>query len=237
MLNMTNQPLLFLRRVLRRTGLNRVIYKLMHRGGYEKALNDKLEACIRPGDCVWDVGANIGLYTLRFAELVGERGRIFAFEPSQVNFRRLQDAVGVAANITVFEFGLSDRSRYETFDQGGDSLGTTSRVRPGQLHDGPRVELRSGDDLVSEAIAFSPQVIKIDVEGHELEVLKGLTRQLANPSLKHVFIEVHFGILSADNRSYVPKELVSLLCDCGLETKWVGASHLHAYRPAEYRDR
>src|SRR5262249_37811826 len=49
--------------------------------GYERRVDEALSIAIRPGDCVWDVGANVGLYTERFAAAVGGSGQVGAVEP------------------------------------------------------------------------------------------------------------------------------------------------------------
>ena len=53
-----------------------------HGKGYEESVRTAMFACIRPGDCVWDVGANIGLYSELFAAAVGPAGKVISFEPS-----------------------------------------------------------------------------------------------------------------------------------------------------------
>src|SRR5215210_7228240 len=95
---------LLLERVLKRPfvfedarGLRYVLYPgenarayLDNRGNYEVAETLFCESVLRPGDVAVDIGANIGLYTLLFSRLVGEEGRVYAFEPAAENARRLR---------------------------------------------------------------------------------------------------------------------------------------------------
>ena len=58
-------------------------------GTYESEKQNVVSKLVRPGMVVWDVGANAGFYTLAFARLVGNTGRVYAFEPSSTTFRIL----------------------------------------------------------------------------------------------------------------------------------------------------
>ena len=72
-----------------------------HGRGYEESFRAAMFACIRPGDCVWDVGANIGLYSELFAAAVGPAGKVISFEPSPdcvaiIEERRRSSSVGTS---------------------------------------------------------------------------------------------------------------------------------------------
>lgn len=230
---LTNPAVLALRRVLRSTGLARPLSLLLGRGGdYEHRFNAKLEASVRPSDCVWDVGANVGYYTTRFAALCGAGGRVYAFEPSPTNSARLRQAVDGLANVSAIETALSDNDGTIFFEQGGDLLGATSRVVPslGTSKTAASVPVMTGDSLVASGRAQPPNLMKIDVEGHELEVLRGLAVQLDGSDLRDIFIEVHFSQLDAAGRSDVPDTIVKLLERARFSVAWVDPSHLHATR-------
>ena len=67
--------------------------------GYEESFRAAMFSCIRPGDCVWDVGANVGLYSELFAAAVGSAGKVISFEPSPdcvaiIEERRRSSSVG-----------------------------------------------------------------------------------------------------------------------------------------------
>lgn len=229
----TNPAFLALRRVLRATRLAGPIAKLIGGRGYEQLFNQRLEASARPGDCVWDVGANVGYYSTRFAKLCGETGRVFAFEPSPANSTRLRQATAGLANVTALQLALSDREGTAAFRQGDDELGATSRVVADGTDDAVQsiaVQVTTGDKLVAQGAAQPPNVMKVDVEGHELEVLRGLSHQLARLELRDIFVEVHFGLLDAAGRSDAPGTIVGILEGAGLRVEWVDPSHLHASR-------
>jgi FkbM family methyltransferase len=220
------------RRLLRSSGLAAPIGRLLNRGGYEARFNEAIKESIRPGDRVWDVGANVGVYTVPFSRWCGDAGCVFAFEPSPSNFARLATATAGLANVKTFQLGLSEANGTASFKQGDDDLGATSHISVAAAvgRDVVTVALRSGDGLVADAVAQVPNVMKIDVESHEFEVLKGCAQLLRNPDLRNVFVEVHFEQLDCAGRADVPAKIVALLEASGLRVRWTDASHIHAGR-------
>jgi FkbM family methyltransferase len=125
-----------------------------------------------------DIGANIGNHTAHFSAWAR---RVYAFEPNPPVFRRLQDFIAGAAlaNVTALPFGLSDRdAEVPYFVFPGQAHLTTFTPAPGAVAAG-RVRVRRGDSFVEEAGVSDIDVIKIDVEEHEYETLKGLRATLA----------------------------------------------------------
>jgi FkbM family methyltransferase len=228
---MSSKPALRVRRVLRAVGVPKLLGRFGTR--YESAFSKALMQACRPGDVVWDVGANVGFYSLSFSDWVGPQGKVFAFEPSPVNLGRLHEACERKPNIAIREFGLSDKSERVVFLEGSDDFNTTSRVlaaeQAGQQGT-TRVELRAGAEIVERGEAVAPNVMKIDVEGHELSVLTGLGAVLSSRQLRDVFIEVHFGLLDSSGRGDHPKRIEALLARSGFKLNWTDASHIHAFR-------
>lgn len=151
-----------------------------------------LRAVVRPGTTVLDVGANVGAYTLLFATWVGDRGRVFAFEPAPDACDGLRTHVtlnGFDDRVTVVEAAVAATAGDAPFaihPSGGASSLALSSV-DGATH--VRVRTETIDDVCRQH-ALLPAVIKIDVEGAELEVLEGARNTLALPGL-HVFVEFH----------------------------------------------
>ena len=94
----------------RKLGLNSLFAKLIASDGYEARFGAAIARCIRNGDNVWDVGANIGSYAVSLSGQVGSSGRVFAFEPSPLNLAHLRQRVRTAENVVVLPLGLSDSS-------------------------------------------------------------------------------------------------------------------------------
>ncbi|MBR0838962.1 FkbM family methyltransferase [Bradyrhizobium liaoningense] len=201
---------------------------------YESPFSRQLMLACRQGDVVWDVGANVGHYTASFSDWVGLSGKVVAFEPDAMNLPKLRSACGQRQNVAICAFGLSDKTERRSFlGDGGD--GTTSRVlQPGEPapKGAVEVELLTGDDVIQGGRADRPNIIKIDVEGHELSVLKGLQRALSDKSLRNVFVEVHFGVLDRSGRADDPKRIEDILKRGGFKLSWTDASHILASRPA-----
>lgn len=135
-----------------------------------------LRRLIRPGDVVVDVGANIGFYSLLFSRLVGEGGRVHAFEPSRDNWDLLLKNIRLNSltNVISNRAALSDRAGKSTLyvnkESGLNSLGKTHRGEVSHVEEVPCTTL--DDYLASEKIS-KVNLLKIDVEGYDGHVLRG----------------------------------------------------------------
>jgi FkbM family methyltransferase len=188
------------------------------RGGYEEALRTALANAVRPGDVVWDVGANVGLYSRMFSDWVGHDGSVEAFEPSG----QARDALDELAlpNVTVHGVALGDRATTLELHLSAHSM--TNSLVGGDGSGGPStpVTVVRGDDLRLP----QPQVVKIDVEGFEEEVLHGMVRTLQQ--CRAVFCEIHFAVLERRGETYAPRRIERFLADNSFSVDWLDASHL-----------
>lgn len=187
-----------------------------------KALSDRQErrlfaTLIKPGMVVVDVGANIGIYTRFFCDLVGPSGQVHAFEPAPDNYSKLNANIAgrpnaivnhaaVGAEVGTIKLFVSPDLNvdHRTFDS-GDGRATID------------VSLVSLDDYfpVAQRIDF----IKIDVQGYELSVLKGAQRILTENRDIAVFLEFWpYGLAKA---SVDPVELIEFLRSLGFVCKQV----------------
>jgi FkbM family methyltransferase len=225
----TSKPVLILRDLGRRLGINRRVASLVHGGGYEIKYDREFSANLRAGDCVWDIGANIGRYTQSFAERIGQTGQVVAFEPSPANWARLVERCALLGNVETIRCGLGRTDGTLSFRQGGDELGATTRVADEGLGEFV-VDVRSGDSLLVEGSVGSPNAIKIDVEGFEVEVLEGMAKVLHQPGLRVIGIEVHFGILKERGFGQAPRQMEDVLRAAGFTISWPDSSHILAAR-------
>lgn len=154
--------------------------KIFLYGAYDERGLKLIKRVMQAVDCrtALDVGANIGNHTAYFSDWAR---RVYAFELNPPVSKRLQDFVASSrlANVTVFPCGLSDRNDelpYYVFP--GQAHLTTFEPGPGAVAAG-RVLVRRGDSIVEEAGIKDIDVVKIDVEEHEYEVLKGFQATLA----------------------------------------------------------
>jgi FkbM family methyltransferase len=141
---------------------------------------DLMPELIAPGDWVLDLGANIGHYTVRCAEIVGSSGRVIAFEPVSATFELLaaNAALVPARNITVINAAVSDTTgvigmQIPQFASGLDNFYeaqiTTASAAAFQV-------LALTVDSLS--LPHPVRLVKIDTEAHEMSVLKGMVNLL-----------------------------------------------------------
>lgn len=153
--------------------------EILKYGVFERDSTKLSKELIKPGMVVADVGANFGYYTVIFSKLVGEDGFVHAFEPS-CRFRgRLLEHLKMnnCHNVSVSEFGLSDRNESLTLFGGGDSA---------TLHwvgrDCPVVEeniiVMTLDDYVEENEIDRIDFIKVDIDGHEPKFIDGAIKTI-----------------------------------------------------------
>lgn len=228
----TSGAVLLFRNLGRSLGINRIAASLRG-GGYEDRFQAAMLGAIRPADIVWDVGANVGLYSNKFADITGSSGRVFAFEPSPDNLRRLNESVAARHNVKVLPLALGEKDGVVRFEQGADALGATSRIVDNAVNDSNAlIEIRvvSGDRLVAAGEAASPNLVKIDTEGYELDVLRGLRQTLMRTDLRVLCIEMHFGLLKQRGLPHAPSEIESILASSGFALAWPDASHIIARR-------
>jgi FkbM family methyltransferase len=150
------------------------------------------------GQTVFDVGGDQGIYTLFFASRVGERGRVVTFEPNPESHQRIVANVALNAfrNVDVRLLGVGAEKGTQTlvFPAGDPGRGSAdSRIQAQLLREkDARTIVIDVDSLDAEIAAGLPQpdLVKIDVEGLEMDVLRGMkeTLRTRRPSL---FIEVH----------------------------------------------
>ncbi len=147
------------------------------------------KSLVRQGDVVWDVGANVGLFATAAAALAGATGKVFAFEPDTTLISLLRkSAQGFpthCAPLTVIPAGLAGATALRAFEiakraRASNSLADYGNSQAGGIRESQFVACFAGDDcLTSLPPPPPPNVIKIDVEGAEIEVLAGIKRMLA----------------------------------------------------------
>jgi FkbM family methyltransferase len=178
----------------------------MREGRFEAFLHDALARDELAGGTVWDVGAHVGYHTLAFAARVGPSGFVIAFEPNPHNAARLRQNLegnrDLAGRVRVETIALSDKDGsdrlfYTPIVDDGTSSGaalevalTVENAQAYRALDSIVVETSRADSLVGSGRVPAPSLIKIDVEGGEVGVLRGCDRLLA-AARPLIAIEVH----------------------------------------------
>jgi FkbM family methyltransferase len=150
---------------------------------------------LRRGDVFYDIGANIGEYTVFAAKAVGGEGSVFAFEPEQSNYRRIEAHLELNGlrNARAFNVALGEKCG-EMFLEVAGFLNSQCRLverAPAASAQTERVKVMTGDGIRRTEQLPVPNAVKIDVEGYEYYVLKGLRNTLADPVCRLVCCEVH----------------------------------------------
>ncbi len=150
-------------------------------GSFEIARQRAFVRLARAGDCVYDIGANVGFYSLLAARLVGPTGRVIAIEPLPRNLEDLRRhlVLNHVSNVTVVAAAVMDRDGTVRMHVPSPSEAYVDAAGSGDVR---AVRL---DDLVYRDGYPSPNLLKIDVEGAELPVLLGARRVLleARPTI------------------------------------------------------
>ncbi len=142
---------------------------------------------LRPGMTVWDIGANVGLYTLPSARKVAPGGLVFAFEPLQRNLQYLKRHIALnrLTNVVVVDLAVSDATGFLRMCE-GDS--------PSEFHADPRGNLSIPSVALDEwwegSNSRPPDAVKIDVEGAETAVLRGAAGTLSKYR-PPIFLSLH----------------------------------------------
>jgi FkbM family methyltransferase len=160
-------------------------------GTNEPHLQRIIREHVVPGDTVYDIGANIGYVSLSLAKSVGPTGRVIAFEPVPKNVDDFRESIKInqLANVQLLEFAASDQ-RGEAVIRIAENLSTASLVWHRKNPDALLLTIKTVqiDQLVESGDLGYPKFVKIDVEGAEGSVLKGMQRTVA-AAMPVLFIE------------------------------------------------
>jgi FkbM family methyltransferase len=178
-------------------------------GTYEKGTLHVIGLLLQPGSVFIDAGANIGLMSLYAASKVGKQGKVFAFEP----FPKIYDRL--LANIKLNEFNQIQSFPVALGSKAGEGLlypntkynpGASSLIQTNAGGDGVRVPVDVLDKIVSDNQLVD--VLKIDVEGFELEVLKGAQSLLKRETAPALIVECS---AIRENYGYTTDELFNFI--------------------------
>lgn len=185
-------------------------------GRWEPHVERCIRTLLRPGDTAVDVGANLGYFTISMARSVGTEGRVWAFEPVPPTFDRLRLSVSLnrLEQVTPLPLAVGDVDGEAQISFDPQLAGSASLHGDARL---PRTEVRRVpicrlDGLVDAGKVAPPQLIKIDVEGHELAVIRGA---LATIAQTRPFIVFEFSEPLARAGGWTLADLAGLIRSCG----------------------
>jgi FkbM family methyltransferase len=182
-----------------------------HFGLYEREATRFFKKNIRKGMVVVDVGANVGYYTRIFSKLVGPTGVVYAFEPDTEAFAFVEHNTKHLSNVRLFPYAVSDINGLVHFFHIPNATSSHTMVSlPNAIEsDVPSVTL---DSFIKEPI----NVVKMDIEGAEPLVFKGMQKQLENVS----FVVLEYTKVEGDDllKDLESKGTISGLTQDGKET-------------------
>ena len=205
-------------------------FRRLFRLSYESEFDKEMMRHIKSSEIVWDIGANIGFFTTKFADAVGPTGFVIAYEPTVNTYNTLFNNCKSHKNVACKNIGLSNKSGSFSFRDSGipndPTNGLVAESTPGSI----KIEILTGDELIANHSIPIPSAIKIDVEGFELEVLQGMKMLLRDQFLRKLFIEVHFFEMNQRGLKDGPRDIVKTLSDAGFCVKWIDPSHIISLR-------
>jgi FkbM family methyltransferase len=217
--------------------LSDVIQRDIYAGTYEPFEARYLRSFLRPGMRVVDIGANIGYYTLLAASRVGPDGKVLSFEPGPYAYERLARAIrenGIAI-VECRPVALGDNSGTATLYVPRESEGnynpSLSPYLPNMLT--VEVPVERLDEALDRSGESHIDLMKVDVEGHELEVFRGGERWLRGGRVRAVLCEFNAGYQEGAGASC--QQLEAWFGDAGFRleeqfpSKWGAPVHNRLY--------
>ena len=173
---------------------------IWHKGVYDLVLSETIWRLLDAGETALDVGAHVGYVTSLMAARVGARGEVISFEPHPILFQELRTNVQLwaeianTAEVRVVNIALSDRNCSAVLKTPPNwelNRGVATIVIGN--HDVKRdeayypVTLKRLDDLLDEDVRLG--LLKLDVEGHEINILSGALRLLGRGAIRDIIFE------------------------------------------------
>ncbi len=153
---------------------------------------DWINQNVKDGDIFYDIGANVGVYTIFAATRTGDKGKVYAFEPHGANFARLIDNItanDLQQTVSPVNFALHNKEGFFPFLYESSAVGTSnsqltdSRDVTKVKNAAPICERKYAttiDHLIDAGEITPPHHIKIDVDGNEFLILEGMNQLLSS---------------------------------------------------------
>lgn len=189
---------------------------------FEPAVRNLIATTLGPGKTFVDVGANIGYYSILGGRLVGESGRVLAIEPQQTVFSELVKNLNLnnLKNSTPLNIALSDQRATTNFyvpETGREALGSLRQNKRFDVSAVSSVEMFTLDEVLATHGIAHVDLLKIDVEGAELPVLKGAIQLLSSEKPPVIVFEANE--INTEPFEYCVFDLLSYLSSLGFRLR------------------
>lgn len=179
----------------------------------------KMTELLKPGDIVMDIGSNIGYYAILEANIVGFNGEVIAIEPVYESFKKLSKNLDInnIKNVKLFNLGISNKSGVEEIFLSNKSNLATFVIKDNM--DVKKIKKTSVNVVTVDEFLdkhnIIPNFLRMDVEGYEINIFKGMDKLLSSKNHLIIFIELHPFLMSEDDSLFIIKKLM----DSGFKLK------------------
>lgn len=204
-------------------------------GGEQAVLRKTLEL-LQEGDVAYDIGANLGTHTIFMAKRVKDSGSVVAFEPEEKSYAALLGNIELnkLRNVLPLRLALGEKTCAGRLHWKDKIIGSYSLIGSDLkeiIDQEEEIKIVSADALRRERGLAIPKAVKIDVEGYEYYVIRGMRETLSDERCRMVCCEVHPDLLAPKIN---PDMLIGLLKGCGFKrierTPEAGTFHLFCYK-------
>lgn len=187
---------------------------------FEEAEINFIKSFLQPGDCFFDIGANIGLFSLHASPKIRENGCIYAFEPTPTTYERLQKNIILNnfKNIKTENIGMSysvDTVEFHISNNGYDAWNSIVPLSELDNYSTINVNTNTIDNFIKSRMIKHVDLVKVDVEGWELNVLKGAAELMSRHDAPVLMVE--FTEENAFSAGYYCGELFDYVKSFGYE--------------------
>lgn len=171
---------------------NRMFQAYMVKGGWEAETTRLFKQLAKEGDTIVDIGANLGYYTLLASKIVGDSGKVYAFEPDPTNYKVLSSNIELngCKNIITEQKAVSDANGKVTLYLDSKDVGAHTIYKNGKTKKSVTVDSVTLDEYF-KGKEYPINIIKMDIEGAEMAAIRGMEKIIElNDDLK-IFTEFH----------------------------------------------
>ncbi len=191
--------------------------------GFEKDEEEFIKKFLKPGDIFLDIGANIGLHSIFAGNIVGQNGHVYAFEPTPITFQRLTENIKLnklEKIVTPVNKGISSEDgslNLNYSEDGHDAWNSFTELQHINLSNSVEVEVCSLDNIIKHLNMDETKIslIKIDVEGWEMNVLKGADNFIKNNT--HTAFLIEYTDLNAISAGYCTRDIYRFMENYGYQ--------------------
>lgn len=215
---------------------NDLIQRQIYFGLYDRPETELLNRILKPGDFFLDIGANVGYYSLVASQIVGPYGRVHAFEPICENVRVLEQTIvdnGIS-NIIVNPIAVGAQSGHLDLFVPPKDIGNSgwASVAPSERRSrAVTVEKVAIDDYLEDKPPQSIRLVKMDIEGGELDALLGMAKLLRRTDAPDLICEVNPFLLK--KLGLHPGSLVRLLDTHGYSLYEIASAGFKPINPGD----